>query len=195
MRPLTVQDLVPADEYERIRQDFRRRIIALKERRRISVGDLVTLVFENRDTILFQIQEMLRAERIVAAERVREEVNTYNEQIPDAGELSATLLIEVTDWARVKPVLDLFQGIDRGQTVAIRVGAHLLYGVFEQGRSKDDKISAVHYVRFAVPEPVKAEMQDDRTPMEILIDHPGYQARAKVPDALRTSLLADLNSD
>ena len=102
MKPLTVQDLLPADQYERTRDEFRRRIIALKEHRRIAVGDLVTLVFENRDTILFQIQEMIRAEHIVAAERIREEVGTYNEQIPGPQELSATLFIEVTDPTKVK---------------------------------------------------------------------------------------------
>jgi len=192
MRPLTVQDVAPADEYERIRSDFRQRVIAFKKHRRISVGDFVTLVFENRETILFQIQEMVRAERILAPERLQEEVDTYNEQIPGAGELSATFFIEVTDSTKVKPFLDLFQGIDRGQAVAIRVGSHVVDGVFEQGRSKDDKISAVQYVRFTVPDTVRVAMQDYGIPMELLVDHPRYQARATVPDAMRASLLEDL---
>ncbi|MEK6694194.1 MAG: DUF3501 family protein, partial [Nitrospirota bacterium] len=160
MKPLTVQDVLPIEEYERLREAFRRRIIDLKQRRRLSVGNLVTVVFENRETVLFQIQEMVRAERILRPERVSEEVAMYNEQIPLAGELSATLMIEVTDPQLVKPVLDRLQGIDRGQTVGIRVGPHLVYGVFEQGRSNEEKISAVHYVRFPVPEAVKALMED-----------------------------------
>ncbi|MEK7222517.1 MAG: DUF3501 family protein, partial [Nitrospirota bacterium] len=97
MKPLTVQDVLPIEEYERLREAFRRRIIDLKQRRRLSVGNLVTVVFENRETVLFQIQEMVRAERILRPERVSEEVAMYNEQIPLAGELSATLMIEVTD--------------------------------------------------------------------------------------------------
>jgi len=187
--------VLPLEEYERERDTFRQRIINLKQWRRISVGDRITLVFENRDTVLFQIQEMVRAERILAPERIREEVESYNEQIPGPSELSATLLIEVTDPAKVKEVLDGLKGIDRGATVALRVGTHFLYGAFEQGRSKEDKISAVHYVRFRVPEPVKAEMRNLQIPMEIVIDHPNYQASAKVPDATRFSLLNDLSLD
>lgn len=195
MIPLTVKDLLPLQDYERVRETFRQRVIRLKRHRRISVGDLVTLVFENRDTLLFQVQEMIRAEHIVAPERLQEEMDTYNEQIPAASELSATLLIEVTDPGQIKPVLDCFRNIDRGQTVGLRVGPHLVYGAFEQGRSKEDKISAVHYVRFRIPEPVKAEMQGSHLLMEILIDHVGYKARVPVPDEMRRSLLEDLASD
>jgi hypothetical protein len=195
MKPLTVHDVMPLAEYERERDAFRQRIINLKQWRRISVGDLITLVFENRDTVLFQIQEIVRTERILAPERIREEVKSYNEQIPGAGELSATLLIEVTDPAKVKEVLDGLKGIDRGATVALRIGTNFLYGAFEQGRSKEDKISAVHYVRFRIPEPVKAEMRNLQIPMEIVIDHINYKASAKVPDETRFSLLNDLSSD
>ena len=192
MMPLTVQDVLPADEYERVREAFRKRIIDLKRWRRISVGDLVTLVFENRETVLFQIQEMLRAERVVAPDRIQEEVEMYNEQIPGAGELSATLLIEVTDQANVKPVLDRLMGIDRGQTVGIRVGSHLVYGLFEPGRSNEEKISAVHYVRFPIQEAVRAAMEDPGTPVQVVATHPRYQAVQPVPEGMRRSLLGDL---
>ena len=192
MMPLTVHDVLPADEYERVREAFRKRIIDLKRWRRISVGDLVTLVFENRETVLFQIQEMLRAERVVAPDRIQEEVEMYNEQIPGAGELSATLLIEVTDQTKVKPVLDRLKGIDRGQTVAIRVGPHLVYGLFEPGRSNEEKISAVHYVRFPIQEAVRAAMEDPGTPVQVVATHPRYQAVQPVPEGMRRSLLGDL---
>ena len=193
MKPLTVQDLLPADEYERRRNDFRRRIIELKENRRIAVGDLVTLVFENRDTILFQVQEMVRAEHIVAAERIREEVETYNEQIPGPGELSATLFIEITESRNVKQTLDRFQGIDHGFTVGLQLGNEKVYGVFEQGRAKEDKISAVHYVRFRVLSNGKARLAQLSEPIEIFIHHSGYQARVAVPDKMRMTLLQDLD--
>ncbi|TLY35778.1 MAG: DUF3501 family protein [Nitrospirae bacterium] len=194
MKPLTPKDVLSAEEYERVRPDFQRRIIALKEARRISVGQHVTLVFENRDTVLFQIQEMIRAERIFEQARIQEEVDTYNEQLPGAGELSATLLIEVTDPAQVKPILDLFQGIDRGRTVGLKVGTQVAYGFFEQGRSKDDKISAVHYVRFSISEAMKRELASP-VPMQVFIHHPGYEAEAIVPDRMRSSLLQDLKPD
>jgi hypothetical protein len=193
MKPLTVQDLVAADAYERTRQEVRRRIIELKEHRRIAVGDVVTLVFENRETVLFQIQEMIRAERIDAPERLQEEVATYNEQVPGPGELSATLFIEITEPSKVKEILDGFQGIDKGQTVGLKVGDETVYALFEQGRAKEDKISAVHYLRFQIPEGLKAKLADFSTRMEIFIHHSGYQARVAVPDTMRLSLLQDLN--
>ena len=192
MKPLTVQDVLPIEEYERSREAFRRRIIDLKQRRRLSVGDLITMVFENRETVLFQVQEMIRAERILRPERVSEEVDMYNEQIPGTGELSATLMIEVTDPSQVKPVLDRLQGIDRGQTVGLRVGPHLVYGTFEQGRSNEEKISAVHYVRFSVPGAVKALMEDPAVPMQVVVTHPRYQAVQPVSEEMRRSLLEDL---
>ena len=192
MKPLTVQDVLPIEEYERSREAFRQRIIDLKQKRRLSVGNLITMVFENRETVLFQIQEMVRAERILRPERVSEEVAMYNEQIPQAGELSATLMIEVTDPQLVKPVLDRLQGIDCGQTVGIRVGPHLVYGVFEQGRSNEEKISAVHYVRFPVPETVKALMEDPAVPIQVVVTHPRYQAVQPVSEEMRRSLLEDL---
>ena len=193
MKPLTVHDLLSRDEYERRHNDFRRRIIELKENRRIAVGDLVTLVFENRDTILFQIQEMIRAEHIVAAERIREEVETYNEQIPGPEELSATLFIEITESTSVKQTLDRFQGIDQGHTVGLQVGKERVYGVFEQGRAKEDKISAVHYVRFCLPSSVQRQLGKLDVPMEITIHHPGYEAHAGVPDKMRMALLQDFD--
>ena len=192
MKPLTVQDVLPIEEYERSREAFRQRIIDLKQKRRLSVGNLITMVFENRETVLFQIQEMVRAERILRPERVSEEVAMYNEQIPQVGELSATLMIEVTDPQLVKPVLDRLQGIDCGQTVGIRVGPHLVYGVFEQGRSNEEKISAVHYVRFPVPETVKALMEDPAVPIQVVVTHPRYQAVQPVSEEMRRSLLEDL---
>ncbi len=192
MKPLTAQDLLPADQYERTRDEFRRRLIRLKEHRRIAVGNLVCLVFENRDTLLFQIQEMIRAEHIVAPERIREELDTYNAQIPGAQELSATLFIEVTDPTKVKPILDRFHGIDTGQTVGFQTGHQRLYGIFEQGRTKEDKISAVHYVRFPFSDRAKAQLAKVTEPIEIFIQHSGYQARVAVPDQMRLSLLQDL---
>jgi hypothetical protein len=193
MTPLTVQDLLAADQYERTRDEVRRRIIGLKEHRRIAVGDLITLVFENRETILFQIQEMIRAEHIVAPERIREELDTYNEQIPGSQELSATLFIEVTEPTKVKSILDRFHGIDTGQTVGFQLGNQRVFAIFEQGRAKEDKISAVHYVRFRFTDNEKAQLAKLTEPIEIFIHHSGYQARVAVPDKMRMSLLQDLD--
>ena len=97
MRKLTIDDIKDLREYERERDAFRAEIIAMKKRRRIPLGDLMTIVFENTDTMRFQIQEMARAERMLRDEQIAHEIETYNELIPDDGELSGTLFIEITD--------------------------------------------------------------------------------------------------
>jgi hypothetical protein len=191
MNVLTQADLTPSAEYERTRDSFRSRIIKLKGRRRIAVGDRVTLVFENRDTIQFQVQEMVRAERIHDPVKVQEELDVYNALIPVPGELSATLFIEITESAHIKEALDAFQGIDRGERVALQAGPHLVYGLFEGGRSKEDKISAVHFVRFR-PRRDFVEALASGAPAFALIAHPHYQAKAPVPPEMREEWLADL---
>lgn len=192
MRPLTKADLLAHDDYERQREAFRERIIALKRRRRISVGDLITLVFENRDTIQFQIQEMIRVEHIFDPQKVQAELDVYNALLPADGQLSATLFIEVTEQERIQPILDLFQGIDRGEKVAIAAGPHVVYGEFEGGRSKEDKISAVHFVRFRPTAEFVKALADERSPVALTVHHGPYRARAVVPPEMRQEWLEDL---
>src|SRR5688572_16227598 len=96
MRKLTLSDIKDAREYERERDAFRRHIIDVKKRRRVALGTLMSLVFENTDTMRFQVQEMARVERILRDDQIEHEVSTYNALIPDTNELSATLLIELT---------------------------------------------------------------------------------------------------
>ncbi len=192
MKPLTKDDLIPFMEYEQARPAFRQRIIELKRRRRIGVGDRVTLLFENRDTIQFQIQEMIRAERIFDPSKVQEELDVYNAQLPADGELSATLFIEITGSDRIKEELDAFQGIDRGKTLAIQAGRLLVYGEFEGGHSKEDKISAVHFVRFHPAREFLQALSAGDTPVSIQVTHSTYKAEVPVPEALRQEWLADL---
>ena len=129
MNPLKLDDLVDIARYERERPEFRTRIIALKRRRRVQVGELVTLVFENRETVRFQIQEMMRAERIVTDDRMDEELQTYNQLVPAALQLSATLLIEITDREHLREILDRLVGMDRGGTTYLVVGDERIEGV------------------------------------------------------------------
>ncbi|MCE3223538.1 MAG: uncharacterized protein K0S58_1718 [Nitrospira sp.] len=129
MKLLTHEELIPQEEYERQRDAYRQTIIALKRRRRLTIGDIVTLVFENRETLRFQIQEMIRVERIVDPQKIQEELDVYNALLPAAGELSATLLIELTDPDTMKQWLDLFMGLDHGQKVGLRAGGDVVYWV------------------------------------------------------------------
>lgn len=193
MNLLTPEDVLSFEEYEKQRESFRSHIIALKQRRRISIGPLVTLVFENRDTLRFQIQEMIRVERILDPAKVQEELDVYNALLPTRNELSATLLIEITEEAKIKEWLDQFMGLDRGRTVAIKAGGETVFGEFEGGHSHDTKISAVHFVRFRPSDAMKAAFADLRQPVSLTVDHNGYHESVPVPGSMREEWLSDLN--
>jgi hypothetical protein len=192
MNALTQQDLIPQTEYEQQREAFRRRIIDMKQRRRISVGDMITLVFENRETLQFQIQEMIRAERILDPAKVQEELDVYNELVPQTGELSATLLIEITDSGQIQYWLDQFMGLDRGRTVVLGVGTERVYAEFESGHSHETKISAVHFVRFRPTAGMIAGIKDRAVRVTLSVQHGPYQAEVDVPWAMREEWLNDL---
>jgi hypothetical protein len=194
MRTLTSEDILSIEEYEKQREAFRSRIIALKQRRRIALGPLISLVFENRETLQFQIQEMVRAERIVEPAKVKDEVDVYNALLPTDQELSATLLIEITDAAVMKEWLDRFMGLDRGRTIAIIAGGESVFGQFEGGHSHETKISAVHFLRFRPSSTMKDAIADLRQPVSLMVDHNGYRETVPVPGSLREEWLSDLGA-
>ena len=193
MMALTQQDLLSYAEYEKERATFRQRIIALKKRRRIAAGDLITLVFENRETVLFQIQEMIRTERIFDPEKIQEEIAVYNSLLPGSNELSATLFIEITDAERIQELLDSFQELDRPGTVAIQLGEETIEAEFEAGHSKEDKISAVHFIRFKTTPDFRHQLGYSEIPCHLVVSHPHYHANVDVPASLREELLKDLD--
>jgi hypothetical protein len=192
MNLLTPHDLLPTAEYDRQREQVRSQIIALKQRRRISVGPLITLVFENRETLRFQTQEMIRVEHILDPHKVQEELDVYNALMPGPGELSATLLIEITEQDRMKEWLDLFMGLDHGETVAIRAGTEQAFGLFEGGHSHETKISAVHFVRFRLTASMTASFADSHVPVALTAHHREYHAEASIPGSMREEWLKDL---
>ncbi len=192
MKQLVQADLLPAAEYERQREQFRAQIIALKQRRRISVGPLITLVFENRETLRFQTQEMIRVEQILDPHKVQDELDVYNALMPGSGEVSATLLIEITEQERMKEWLDVFMGLDHGETVAIRAGTEQVFGEFEGGHSHETKISAVHFVRFRPTTSMIAAFADLHVPITLTVHHHAYHAEVTVPGSMREEWLKDL---
>lgn len=192
MKPLIQTDLLSIADYERQREPFRSQIIALKHRRRISVGPLVTLIFENRETLRFQTQEMIRVEHILDPRKIQDELDVYNALMPESGELSATLLIEITEQERMKEWLDVFMGLDHGETVAIRAGSQQIYGEFEGGHSHETKISAVHFVRFRPTASMTAAFADLRQPVMLTVHHHEYHAEVPVPGSMREEWLSDL---
>jgi Protein of unknown function (DUF3501) len=199
MQPIHLSEIKDLVEYEKARDAMRARLIELKRNRRVPVGDNLTFLFENRDTVLFQIQEMVRTERIVDEARIQEEVDAYNALIPGPGELSATLFIEIPELARmsndeVRRTINRFQGLDRGG-VTLRLGDRPpIPARFEEGHSKEEKMAAVHYLRFAVPREAQAALADPRQAVRLVVDHPSYRAEAEVPAATRAELLGDLRA-
>lgn len=194
MQPLTQADVLSSDEYERQREPYRQSIIELKRRRRISVGDKITLVFENRETLRFQVQEMIRVERIVDPQKIQEELDVYNALLPAPGELSATLLIELTDSNTMKQWLDLFMGLDHGEKVGLRAGSEVIYGQFEGGHSHETKISAVHFVRFRPTPAMVATLADPAARVALSVHHLGYDAEVEAPWIMRQEWLADIQA-
>jgi hypothetical protein len=195
MRPLTTNDIVDIARYERERPEYRKQMIAMKKHRRVQIGELVTLVFENRETLRFQIQEIMRAERIVMDDRIQEEVDTYNELVPAAGKLSATLLIEITDQEHLREILDRLIGIDQGATTLLDVGGERTAAVFEGGHSNEARVRAVHYVTFDLTGPQIAGLAPGGPPVKMVVEHPNYRAEQTLTDEIRASLAADLAVD
>jgi hypothetical protein len=192
MKPLTADEILDLYAYEKVRDERRRAVIALKAHRRVAVGRHLSFVFENRETVWFQIQEMVRAERIVDDAKIAEEVAVYNTLLPRPGELAATMFIEIGDAASIKPVLDALLGIDTGGYVRLHVGHHVVPGVFEAGHSDEElgKLSAVHFVRFPLPGAARAIFA--QAEVALVVEHPNERGRSVLPAATRRSLAADL---
>jgi hypothetical protein len=197
VNPLGIDEIVDLDAYEALREDYRARVRDAKQARRLAVGDRVTLLFENRETVRFQVQEMLRVERIRGAARVQHELDVYNELVPGAGELSATLLIEITDTRQIRSELDRLLGIDACVFLVLGAGAGALRirARFDERQLEEDRISAVHYLRFDVGAEAAARVRDARVPVRVAIEHAAYAASAELTPALRASLVADLDGD
>ena len=188
MKPLTANDLWPAPVYEGVREQFRKEVIEAKKDRRVPVGPFMSFVFENRLTVKFQVQEILRAERITDPGQVAEEVEGFNTMLPGPGELSATLLIELRGSdAEVKEELSHLYGLSKH--LWLEVGGKRLPGEMEPGREEPGRgAAAVQYLRFKVPD-AQALL---RGPAAIVIDHPRYNHRAGLSDGTRRSLAQDL---
>lgn len=190
MRKLEPNDLWSLADYEKARDDFRRRIIELKKPRRIQVGPLLSFIFENRDTVVFQVQEMLRAENVTAPERVQEELDIYNTMLPEDGQLSATLFIEVTDAGRLPQEMGRLQGLD--EAVFLEVAGERIQAVFERGRAKEEALSTVQYVRFTLTPGQSEAFRAGKQPVALVVEHPNYGARSVLSEEATQALGKDL---
>lgn len=195
MSKLQLSDIVDLREYERGRADFRNSIIALKAQRRISLGELLTVVFENKDTIRFQIQEMARAEKMLLDEQILAELDIYNPLIPEKGELKATLFLELTSKEMLEEWLPALVGVERSVYIEVGVGdtakrvPAIPEGEHESQLTRADVTASVHYIEWKIDEGLRRRMASEK--VFLGVDHPRYQAHVELPRASVNSLMSD----
>jgi Protein of unknown function (DUF3501) len=185
--------LLSLEAYARQRNAFRAQVIAHKKNRNVQLGDHVALAFEDELTIRYQIQEMLRIERVFEEDGIRSELEVYGPLVPDGRNFKATMMIEYPDPGERKRMLARRKGIE--DRVWIRVeGAERVYAVADEDleRENEEKTSAVHFLRFELSDPM-AQALKQGTELAIGVDHPEYRAEIPaVPPNVRNALVADL---
>jgi hypothetical protein len=192
-RKLTLDDIADLRAYEREREAFRDHIIALKKKRRVAIGPIVTVVFENRDTVRFQIQEMARAERMLTDEAIQTELDVYNPLVPEPGQLAMTLFIELTDKDGLMGWLPKLVGIERSLELRLHDGTVVTCrpeSSHEAQLTREEVTASVHYAYFDLtPEQVEAF---DAGPVVLAVHHANYDEATELADDTRAELLTDL---
>jgi hypothetical protein len=189
---ITRDSLLSLEAYARQRNDFRARVIEHKKRRTLHVGDHVALQFEDELLIRYQIQEMLRVERIFEEDGIQGELDAYNPLVPDGGNWKATMFIEYTDVEERKRMLERLKGIERRTWVEVE-GAGRVYAIADEDleRENEEKTAAVHFVRFELPAAARERLRRGAR-LTIGVDHPAYRAAVEPSAEQRATLLADL---
>jgi hypothetical protein len=197
MSKLTLDEIADLRAYERNRDEFRREVSALKKVRRVAIGPLVTVVFENRTTMLFQIQEMVRAEKMATDEQVQGELDIYNPLIPEAGELSLTLFVELQNEAELRTWLPKLVGIERSLELRIGDPATTIAAAVDPEHAaqltREEVTASVHYVRLQLDEAERAAF--GRGPVTMALTHPAYSYAVDLSGETRASLLTDWQPD
>jgi len=192
MPQIAADSLLSLEAYARERSAYRSRVIAHKQLRTVHAGEHVTLIFEDEQTIRYQVQEMLRIERIFEAEGIRGELEAYNPLIPDGGNWKATMLIEYPEPDERRRRLAELKGIQDRTWVEVEGCARVLATADEDlERENDEKTSAVHFVRFELDPAMRAALKRGAA-LSVGVDHPNYRASVLVGPEVRRSLAGDL---
>ena len=187
------ESLLSLEAYARERNAFRAKVIAHKKLRTLHVGGHVTLQFEDELLIRYQIQEMLRVERIFEEEGIRHELDAYNPLVPDGANWKATMFIEYPDVEERKRMLERLKGIERKTWVQVE-GAERVYAIADEDleRENEEKTAAVHFVRFELPPAFRQALRRGAR-LSIGVDHPEYRASVEPTPEQRAALVADLS--
>lgn len=194
---VTLDQVLDLRAYERVRDAYRQRVMARKQRRRVALGPIMTIVFECFDTVRFQVQEMVRVERILTDEGVQDELDVYNRLLPSPGELSGTLFIELTTEDDLRQWLPRLVGVeralafelppDRGAAVSVTSVPEATHA---EALTREQVTPAVHYLRFAFSD--EEVRRFAAGPVALAVRHPAYEARTELGPETREELLADL---
>jgi uncharacterized protein DUF3501 len=194
MPKLTRENLMTLEAYAKVRKEFRAQVIAHKKTRTVHLGDHVTLLFEDELTMRYQVQEMLRAERIFEEEGIQDEIDAYNPLIPDGRNFKATMQLEYEDVNERKSALQRLKGVEERTWIRVE-GCPAVYAIADEDleRETDEKTSAVHFLRFELTNEM-ADALKYGVALSIGVDHPHYQAKLDpVPTEIRSALIKDLS--
>jgi hypothetical protein len=185
--------LLSLEAYARERSSFRARVIEHKKQRTVALGEHVTLQFEDELLVRYQIQEMLRIERIFEEEGIRHELETYGPLVPDGANWKATMFVEFPDVEERRRMLERLKGIERRTWVQVE-GVERIYAIADEDleRENEEKTSAVHFLRFELPAAARDRLRTGARLM-IGVDHPQYRASVEAGTAQRASLVEDLD--
>jgi hypothetical protein len=193
MNKLTPADLLSLEAYHKERARLRAEVLAHKRHRHVGIGPNVTLYFEDRLTMRYQVQEMLRVERIFESEAIAEELEAYNPLIPDGTNLKATMMLEYPDVAERRTALAQLGGIEDATYVEVgALGRVFAYADEDMPRTEADKTAAVHFLRFELDSGMCAALKGGAA-LKLGVDHAQYLHEVKAPAAVRAALTADLD--
>jgi uncharacterized protein DUF3501 len=192
LKKISMEEILPLADYERVRDRLRPLFIHEKERRRLHVGSHLTFIFENAQTAWYQIEEMIRTEKMTERDAIQHEIDTYNELIPAAGELAATLLIEYAEPQERDAALARLVGLENH--LWLKLGEKKIAARFDDRQMSDERISAVQFVRFSLDGVDAARLLElaGKTEVAVEADHPSLAARGEISGLLAASLAEDL---
>ena len=191
MKAVERNEVLELGEYEEVREHFRRRVIELKRLRRVPLGGNITVLFENRDTVLYQIQEMIRTERITREDAISHEIETYNELLPGKDELSATIFIEFPERTERERMLVALTGIE--SKFYLEVDGVRMAARNETRGALPDRTTAVHYVKYPLGEVAARAIRARKANVVLGVDHPAYRAEATLVRRTLEEIANDLD--